>query len=179
MHTMIDLETLGTGPNALIISIGAVKFDPNASEVGEKFHVGIDLHSFPAKAYGFDIDPGTVGWWLDPERSAGRVALEETPKTDILSALDGFSLWLNKDMPIWGNGAAFDNVILRNAYDRVGLVAPWGFYDDRCYRTFKNIAPDAPRAVRFGAHHSALDDAVTQAVHLQEIVKFLKLPAVS
>ena len=182
-HVMIDLETLGTGPNALIISIGAVRFNPLVmDDVSDSFHVGVDLASIPANAYGFDIEPGTVGWWLNPERAAGRSALEDVAKADLLSVLDGFALWLHElafsgDPKIWGNGASFDNVILRNAYEKLGMIAPWQFYNDRCYRTFKNLAPEI-KAVRVGAHHSALDDALTQTAHMQCIVSYLNLTEV-
>ena len=178
MHVMLDLEALSTSSNALILSIGAVKFDPmQVDEVVDKFHVGVNLGSLPNKAYGFDIDPGTVEWWMAPDRNAGRAALEETPKTDFGSALDGFAMWLGNDAIMWGNGAAFDNVILRNAYDKFGLVCPWGHWNDRCYRTLKNLMPEL-RAERVGAHHSALDDALTQAIHMQKLVAKLGLGAV-
>jgi exodeoxyribonuclease VIII len=182
MHTMIDLETLGTGSNALILSLGAVKFDPLTAEVIDKFHVGLDLDSLPAKAYGFDIEPGTVGWWIHPDRAPGRDALVEVAKTDIGSLLDGFSMWLtdlafSSDPIIWGNGANFDNVILRNAYEKLGLETPWHFWNDRCYRTLKKLAPSVA-LVRARAHHSALDDALSQAVHMQAIVAHLNLTEV-
>jgi exodeoxyribonuclease VIII len=176
---MLDLETLGTGPNALIISIGAVKFDPQAiAEVEEKFHVGIDLSSLPPNAYGFDIEPGTVSWWLSPERAPGRDALSQVPKTDIASALDGFAMWVANDTLMWGNGAAFDNVLLRNAYMKLGLIPPWNCWEDRCYRTLKNLAPSL-QVTRVGAHHSAVEDALTQAYHLQQVVKHLNIGDIS
>ena len=176
-HVMVDLETLSTSDNALIVSIGAVRFNPLAPEVFDRFHIGIDLDSLPANAYGFDISPGTVGWWLASDRAAGREALKQIDKTDIGSALDGFALWLGEDAKVWGNGVAFDNVILRNAYVKLGLQCPWGFWDDRCYRTIKNLAPEL-KAERIGAHHSALDDALTQVSHLQKLVSYLRLTEV-
>ena len=27
-HAMIDIETLGTGPNCVVLTVGAVKFNP-------------------------------------------------------------------------------------------------------------------------------------------------------
>ena len=176
-HVMVDLETLSTSDNALIVSIGAVRFNPLAPEVFDQFHVGIDLDSLPGNAYGFDISPATVGWWLASDRAAGRDALSQVDKTDIASALDGFSLWLGPNARVWGNGASFDNVILRNAYEKLGLEAPWPFYRDRCYRTIKNLAPEL-KAERIGAHHSALDDALTQVSHLQKLVSYLRLTEV-
>ena len=92
-------------------------------------------------------------------------------------ALDGFAMWLgDQNALVWGNGAAFDNVILRRAFERLGLDTPWSHWNDRCYRTIKNLAP-AIVLERFGAHHSALDDAVSQTLHLQRIFSALELVA--
>ena len=176
-HIMLDLETLATSSNALILSIGAVKFDPMSDEISEKFHVGVDLGSLPLNSYGLDIEAATVLWWLDAQRAAGREALEAVPKTDLASALEGFGMWIGDNARVWGNGASFDNVILRNAYLKLGLVCPWDFWNDRCYRTLKNLAPEL-KANRIGSHHSALDDALTQVSHLQKLVSYLRLTEV-
>lgn len=42
-HLMIDLETMGSGPYAPIISIGAVFFDPNTGAIGDDFQVNVSL----------------------------------------------------------------------------------------------------------------------------------------
>lgn len=48
-HIMIDSETLATSPNAAILTIGAVKFDPLGDELYvpemESFYVKVDLDS--------------------------------------------------------------------------------------------------------------------------------------
>lgn len=169
-EVMIDLETLGTGNDAVILSLGAVKFDPHSMEMGEKFYVTIDPAS--CQRYGMKIDAKTVLWWMGAERSEARDFLINAELLDLAAALEGFRLWMNGDKPVWGNGATFDNVILRNAFAAIGMECPWKFWNDRCYRTMKNVAPkmavDTP-IERIGTHHNALDDAVTQARHLQRI----------
>lgn len=39
-HVMLDLETMGNGPRAAIVSIGAVFFDPLTGELGVVVHWG-------------------------------------------------------------------------------------------------------------------------------------------
>ena len=75
-------------------------------------------------------------------------------------------------MPVWGNGATFDNVILSNAYKAAGMEQPWKFWDDRCYRTVKGLLPDI-KIERLGTHHNAVYDAMSQARHLQFLFKKL------
>lgn len=135
---MLDLETLGNGNDAVILSIGAVKFD--AVEILDRFHVAINPET--CTPYGLKIDASTVMWWLDDERQAARTSLLDNVTVDLPSALTGFASWLGSDsLPVWGNGSTFDNVILRNAYRATGLDYPIRFWHDWCYRTVKNMAP--------------------------------------
>lgn len=162
---MLDLETMDTGPNAAIIAIGAVGFDLDEGKIGTKFYQVVDLAS--AVKGGGVIDPSTVLWWMQQSDEArrqftrGGVPLEEAPTS--------FSEWikhaLQPDVRVWGNGAAFDNVILRSAYERAGMTAPWSHWADRCYRTVKSQYPGV-KIERVGTYHNAVDDAESQARHL-------------
>ncbi len=175
-HVMLDLETLGNGNEASIISIGACRFNPmRPGKIEDSFHVAVCADS--STRIGLKIDASTVMWWLHADRQAAREQLAQHERMDIMIALDGFAQWIGEDPVVWGNGATFDNVILRNAYRLAGLPCPWMFYNDRCYRTFKALAPSV-KLQREGTHHDALHDAISQAKHMQAIVKFLRLDTV-
>lgn len=162
MNVMIDIETLGTRTDAVILSIGAAKFDKE--QITDTFHVAIDPAS--CQQIGLTIDAGTVMWWMHPDRVLARHQLVQADKVDLYTALDGFASWFgDQSLPTWGNGASFDNVLLRNAYGKTNIPCPWAFWDDRCYRTMKNMHPDV-QVPREGTHHNALDDAIYQAKHL-------------
>ena len=172
MHIMIDLETMGTRPDAPIIAIGAVAFD--AEGIRKKFYRVVDLDS--AVAGGAVIEPGTVMWWLTQSDDA-RAALTNDitePLNDVLGAFHEFVAALPGGpggvRGVWGNGATFDNVILSETYARAGIERPWPFWKDKCYRTIKGMYPDVA-LVRTGTHHNALDDVRTQAEHLVAINK--------
>jgi exodeoxyribonuclease VIII len=70
---------------------------------------------------------------------------------------------------VWGNGADFDNAILASAYQLMNIGTPWKFYNNRCYRTVKNLHPQI-KLERSGTYHNALDDAVSQTQHLLAIL---------
>jgi len=178
-HVMIDLETLGTGNDAVIISLGAVKFNPVADTLREGFYVRISPES--CVAHGLKIDGQTVTWWLQADRADARQALLASEEMDLASALDGFAIWFGlESRPVWGNGATFDNVILRNAYRAARMDCPWEFWHDRCFRTFKSLAPNLPKPTFDAAdvQHHALGDARAQARQMQLIVKDLGLGGV-
>lgn len=162
MHIMIDLETMGTRPDAPIVAIGAVAFD--ADGITHEFYANVDLGS--AVNSGAKIDANTVMWWMQQDDDARAALVGKEDQYSLVGALVEFSKWMYlRDAGVWGNGATFDNVILREAYLRAAVPCPWPFWDDKCYRTVKGIYPDVPLD-RSGTHHNALDDARTQAEHL-------------
>lgn len=168
---MLDLETMGNGPRAAIVAIGAVVFDPDTAQLGQFFYRPVSLES--SVRMGGEMDPATVLWWLQqPDAARALFALPCAQQLPV--ALQDFSSWLHSvagDRPrIWGNGAAFDNVILAQAYRACGLDQPWRFSGDRCYRTVKAMHTNVPMA-REGIHHHALDDAISQATHLMAMLR--------
>ena len=167
-HIMLDLETMGNSSNAAITAIGAVKFTVEDGIIDSLYHK-VDLES--SVALGGIIDPSTVLWWLKQSDAARKEM--QAPGVFLTTALGSFHSWVgaDADVRVWGNGAAFDNVILVNAYKDAGWVeAPWKHWNDRCYRTLKALYPDVPKIAPTVAHH-ALADAEAQARHLIEIAE--------
>ena len=166
LDVMLDLETMGQGPSAAITAIGAQEFDRGTGRLGESFFRVVDLAS--AVACGGTIDASTVLWWLRQGDDA-RQALQHNP-IPLPLALQCFAEWLaycgpSDSVRMWGNGAAFDNVILREAYTRLHMPTPWHWANDRCYRTLRKEHPDVALQ-RVGTHHNALADATSQALHV-------------
>ena len=146
VNVMVDLETMSTRSHASICSIGAVKFE--GSKIVDTFYCTIDLASCKEAL---------------KELTRNNISLQE--------ALDKFELWFgSKSLPIWGNGAVFDNTILGNAYFITGREPPWKCWDDRCYRTAKAMFNWIPEDKREGTYHNALDDAMHQTKHLIKIL---------
>jgi exodeoxyribonuclease VIII len=172
---MLDLETMGNGPNAAIVAIGAAAFCPHERRVlGDSFYAPVSLAS--SVECGGDMDAGTVQWRLQQEHEARSLFSKEADAIPIYAALTEFSMWVAnvagtdpKKVKVWGNGADFDNVILANAYKRALLDQPWGTFNNRCYRTIKSLYPEV-KMERSGTHHHARDDAISQAEHLCRIL---------
>ncbi|EEX8417294.1 exonuclease, partial [Escherichia coli] len=168
-HLMIDLETMGKNPDAPIISIGAIFFDPQTGDMGPEFSKAIDLETA-----GGVIDRDTIKWWLKQSREAqSAIMTDEIPLDDALLQLREFIDENSGEffVQVWGNGANFDNTILRRSYERQGIPCPWRYYNDRDVRTIvelgKAIDFDARTAIPFeGERHNALDDARYQAKYV-------------
>jgi exodeoxyribonuclease VIII len=168
---MVDLETMGNNPNSAIIAIGAVAFDLKRREVGPQFYRVVDLES--SVKVGLTMDVSTVKWWLGQDDDARQAILKDGDPLPVV--LKEFHDWVRTfcfpdDLKLWGNGAAFDNTILSNAYRVCGLRQPWKFWNDRCYRTIKALHPKVSIS-HSGTQHHALDDAMNQVEHLFEIAR--------
>ncbi|MBG9434641.1 3'-5' exoribonuclease, partial [Klebsiella pneumoniae] len=121
VHVMVDLETMGKKHNAPIVAIGAVVFDPATGSIGESFYKVVCLES--SVNWGAVIDPSTVIWWLK-QSSEARSAIVNDDAIPLLDALLQFREFVSdnvaggsKKAQVWGNGASFDNSILRSSYD--------------------------------------------------------------
>ena len=168
-HVMLDLETMSTSSYAAVVSVGAVKFDPVGGVFHTSFYQIVSLAS--SMKAGLRVDADTIKWWMY-QTGEVRKALTSPTGVGLDEALLGFAEWYGSDdsVPVWGNGAGFDNVILGNAYKAVGIDQPWSYKADRCFRTLRSLAPEvlAPNGCR--VKHNALDDAIEQAKWLQAIV---------
>jgi hypothetical protein len=167
-HIMLDCETLGTTADAVIMSVGAVKFDLNSKKIDDAgFYASIDIES--NLSLGRRVQEDTLLWWLKQEAAAQQVFHEA--KITLSEALTDLSDWIGDDgYTVWSNGADFDLPMLAHAYSQIGVAAPWKFWNSRCYRTYKNL-PGAKdiRLPPSGVKHNALSDAYQQAQTIQAI----------
>lgn len=171
-HVMIDLETLGTQPGSVILSVGAVVFDPSKppeSCLGDELYLVINRGS--CEALNMEVNKETLGWWSKQSAEARKV-LDEAEATDITlrDALRRLSRFIPEGAKIWSNGANFDQPLLDVAYTRAQLPLPWKYWNSRCYRTVLSMYP-REKEVRPATvlAHNALEDAKWQAKHMVNV----------
>ena len=178
VHVMVDLETMGKKHNAPIVAIGAVVFDQATGSIGESFYKVVCLES--SVNWGAVIDPSTVIWWLK-QSSEARSAIVNDDAIPLQDALLQFREFVSdnvaggsKKAQVWGNGASFDNSILRSSYDCIAEDYPWEYWNDRDVRTMvelgQAISFDPKTTIPFeGSRHNALADAIHQARYVSAI----------
>lgn len=161
-HVMGDTETLGTKPGCIILSLGAVVFDPHSGELKDTFYRNIDEGS--CRAAGLVDEKDTLEFWAKPENAGAREMLREDtrPLGDVLLE---FNAWWKavRGRFFWCHGATFDAPILDAAYGALLLDAPWAYWDVRCCRTVLAMSNRRPERVPRDVLHHALDDARAQA----------------
>ena len=140
---MIDLETLSTRTDAMMLSIGAVLFTADQDEHGyprKKFYAIPNLHS--QQLVGLHIEPNTLRWWLSQsnEARAEFTMADESlePLQNILMKLSQF-IWDHKPKRIWSHGATFDIPILAMAYTKCGMDCPFKYWNGRDTRTLFDL----------------------------------------
>ncbi len=173
-HAMIDLETLGTGPDCVVLTIGGVKFNPNEiSDTHNEFYYRFDVDEQLAK--GRTTLDSTIEWWGRQEKSVRDEALGDEGRTSVLEVLQHLNKWCVGVDVIWCQGPAFDIVILENMYQQYKHHVPWAFWKIRDSRTLFSIMPSDPRKEIEFAAHNALEDCKVQALCVQKSIGKLKL----
>lgn len=171
---MLDLETLDSRETAVILSIGAVRFDLTSGELGEEFYLVIDPEN--CQKYGLTVSSSTVAWWMSQDKEAQKVFTDVS--VSLPMALKEFTFYVNEvaESMVWGNGSTFDNMIMRNAYRACDLLLPWPFRNDLCFRTMKTVFRSLYEESKEEGEvrHNSLDDAKRQAKSLIHIMKGLK-----
>jgi hypothetical protein len=180
-NIMVDIETLDTVHSAVVLSIGAVAFDPCSKELGEKFYVELTDPEVQQRV-GRTISASTVRWWMQQDAAAKQLFADPPPdgvrRVSTAQGLTEFAAFIARNggesMKLWGNGVDFDNLILGSLYESFSMAKPWSYGSNRCYRTLKRLFGEDIEVNRVGVYHNGLDDAVTQAIHTQEIMACIK-----
>ncbi|OLU31498.1 hypothetical protein BVH03_08475 [Pseudomonas sp. PA15(2017)] len=165
-HYVLDLETLGKGPNAAIATIGCVRIENGV--IGDDLYIRVDVDS--AIGFGGETDASTIDFWLRQSEEAQREINHGFNRVKINNALIQLADFIDRPAAIygesyvWGNGATFDNVIISTAFRRAHVRRPWQNRNDRDLRTITDLYPEAKKSVPFvGLKHHALDDALHEA----------------
>ena len=165
---MLDIETLSTRPNAVILTIGAIKFnrkDPVKDILKMKSIYLRISHDSCVKA-GLHVDPNTVKWWNEQSKEARYEALENNERIDLKDGLILLTKFVKDSKCIWANSPNFDCVILENAYRECGLEVPWKFWNLRDCRTVYDLGKVSLKNMGETKHNS-LEDCYKQILCLQ------------
>lgn len=160
INVAIDLETLGTGANAVVLSAGFVAFTRYGGIVGSYY---TNFRQLEQQEAGRKVEQETVDWWK--QQPDGVFAAANHGSMAVRDALDGIDAFFNRFQNdsyfiegVWGYGSDFDNAILQSLYRSFGRRPPWTYKQNRCGRTLMAVLPNKP-APEVGTKHHALDDA--------------------
>jgi len=168
---MLDLETLGTRPGCVILTLGAVRFDPySLREPGPGLYLRIDADEQIAQ--GREVQEDTLQWWMNQAEDVREEALGEGNRVSVTEMYQQLNRFLVGANCIWAQGPLFDFAILENIYRQYEWPTPWQYWQIRDSRTLFGVHGD-PRVKGKVGLHNALEDCVSQATAVQQIYKRL------
>ena len=171
-HATIDIETLGTSPDAVVLTIGGIKFDPLADDgLHSEFYYRLDADF--QMAINRTVDEDTIAWWGKQDADVQAEALDPEGRTSVVETLKALNKWLVGVDKIWCQGPVFDITILENLYKGADLHHNWSFWNIRDSRTLFGLMPKDPRKEINFAAHNALADAIVQSLCIQKVYKAL------
>jgi 3' exoribonuclease, RNase T-like len=169
-HLMVDLETMAVSPNAVVLTLGAVQFDPYSTGFINSLYIRLDLDD--QDKLGRFIDPATLEWWEKQSPEIIEEAFIDKERVPVVDAIDQFHKFAWGCKSFWSHGATFDLVILENIYQQIKKPLPWNFWQLRDTRTLFDLGfdPEMPKHSK----HNALEDAKRQAIGVQNVFRKLK-----
>ena len=173
IHAMIDLETLSTNPNAVILTVGGVKFDPTTQmKPYSEMYFRVDVDS--QTKIGRDVMQDTVNWWSKQPKQISDEAFSDDNRTsldEMIKSINKFSVGVDV---FWCQGPLFDYAILQDIYKQLGNPVPWQYWQIRDSRTLFSLVPRDLNEKRQDLHN-ALEDCRFQAKKVQKVYRQLGL----
>lgn len=170
-HLMLDIETLGSYYDAVVLTIGAVKFDP-FTNVEPHSYLSLVLDVDEQVEKGRHISKDTLAWWGGQPKDIRNEAFR-TDRSPVPDCLNKLNEWSKDCSKIWCQGPSFDMPILNSLYRDFGIELGWKFWNERDSRTItsmmRNFA-DYKKSVMKNAH-TVIGDCVAQAKCVQESIR--------
>jgi hypothetical protein len=167
----LDIETLSLKPNALILSISAVAFNPFEITTDFSNNPTMDLLLDFDKQQHRDVNPSTVDWWSKQDEKVKNKIFSDTGRIPIPEAIGQLIkfCWL-KDR-IWCQGPTFDVTVLANIFDEYEKTLPWPYNAIRDSRTLLDLYNVQQPPVT----HDSIEDCIRQTMGVQQALRGLSV----
>lgn len=172
---MIDIESLDITPTCVILTIGAVRFDPYGAGVVERLELRPTVDE-QSTEYGRTISESTLQWWSGQSADSLEEAMGDWGRAPYKTCMQMLHRFCSGRRAVWSNGASFDVVVLENAWARLGMQPPWPHYTIRDTRTLYEVAGVSLKDSKYTSKttHKAIEDAEHQAIVVQDAYDILR-----
>lgn len=159
-HVSLDIEACGE----VLMSIGAVEFDPRTGESGPHFYCVPSIKE--QLDVGLKMDASAFLWWLKQD-DAARAAVQTQEPAGMACAR--FGLWCDRDAWVWAYPTSFDLPVIARVFAAFNVQVPWKWTRTMDGRTLWRLACAIDPAMEKiekeanPAPHHAMEDAKEQA----------------
>lgn len=195
-HLMIDIETLGTGTFPVLLSLGAVAFDPwrkfGFMDVPPFYEV-VDADS--CLNFGAKVDFTCIKWWatdetIPPEARAAAFKGGAADRSFVGMVISRWMAYcqLHKIEYIWSHGISFDACAMMRYVEKLRINDgrwPVSFRNNRDTRTLWHLCPPELMSVyddkgrlemlSGGKAHQPVYDCMVQALRVQKAYAHLRV----
>ena len=168
---MLDIETLSLKPNAQILSIAAIKFNPFEITTDFEKNPKLDILLNLDEQIHRDQDEGTLDWWSRQDEKVRDKIFSDLGRLSIDEALTQLTKFCWLVPTIWANGPQFDICVLNSLYAEYNRGIPWRYNAIRDSRTIFSLADIENPIVT----HDSIEDVIRQVKMVQEALKKLKV----
>lgn len=175
---MIDIETLASENDAVVVQVGAVEFDPQAQTMDDGRIWNLDYVNYQTSRR---VSARTVQWWCQQSPDAIESVLRVPPARQVTPRVmyDHLSMLIHRADHVWARGPSFDLAILNNLFAPYSIehgqrdaIPFWKWRDERVMRDL--VESCGYGMMREGTHHNALDDAKHQTRNVMRAYEIMQ-----
>jgi hypothetical protein len=169
-HCMIDIECLGQSTDSVILSVGAVSFDPYSTDINDYFQHKIEKGNYTTfykkvsvescLELDMKIEDDTMKRWSKQDQKVIDEAFSEENREPIAQVLKELFVFSKHCERFWAKSPSYDLVILETAAKRLNAGVPWQYHMTRDCRTIEELTFLNSKDSN---NHDALSDALNQA----------------
>lgn len=173
-HLMLDMETLDTLPSTVILTMGAVIFDPRSMGIIDSIDLRPTIDE-QTDMYNRTISESTMQWWSQQSPEAINEAMGDQDRVSYREAMEKLYKFAWNCDRVWSNGSVFDIIVAEHAFRQLEIQYPWQFYNIRDCRTIYELAGVSLKDKKYQSKttHKAVEDATHQALVIQDAYKKL------
>ncbi|ARB06168.1 exonuclease [Dinoroseobacter phage vB_DshS-R5C] len=172
----LDIETLSTHKNAVVVTIGAITVSNAGIGHEGKIHMALDMQE--QIDMGRHVSADTLAWWMQQEPAAQFASFGRRERLPAVVALMNLRSWISElgNPPVWTKGPGFDGAILESLAEDLGVPPSWPYRDHRDIRTIEDAVHATDDDLLYERYvrmieksrsgmvaHNALEDAKMQA----------------
>jgi hypothetical protein len=167
---MIDIESMSTRTDALVLSAAVQFFELNAETpvLGDARVWVFDIRE--QLATGRHVDEKTVKWWAEQSDAARAHWRRPAVVTGLVESIVDLRAFVGAAPNVWANGAQFDIVTLETLMLAYGLSPGWAYNAIRDARTIYKVCPKVRELGESKelVSHEPLSDCIYQIFKLWE-----------
>lgn len=187
-HLVVDIETLSTEPNAVVLALAIVPFTFEdhtyfSTLLTQGLMVKFKVEE-QVKVHRRHIEESTVSWWKEQQKKIRDIIVKPSPSDvtirDGLSEFNQFVLGISgfskEKSYVWSRGNDFDFPIIKTLFRDANISLPYNHWKIRDVRTAIDImagTDNGKYTVKYGGEgfmeHHPLHDSAMDAARLNEL----------